>query len=213
MAVGARKCSHPVMCGGRGDAVAHPIAGPSTRQVSKAVWQIQQWKPRRDVCDRTKATVIAPSSNGDARLNARQEGLKRRREGEDAAALPERIDVRAFHSTVTFDQDQPRVNRGLAVRTRHNARTVRLKKLYSSREVASLTGLARQLQWWHARRLFVPDRCATSHRCRRVYRAPLHTDRTARADGAGRSPPPRLLARQHSASAERPSDALQDAAL
>jgi DNA-binding transcriptional MerR regulator len=35
---------------------------------------------------------------------------------------------------------------------------VRLKKLYSSREVASLTGLsARQLQWWHARKLFVPS--------------------------------------------------------
>ena len=35
--------------------------------------------------------------------------------------------------------------------------SVRLKKLYSSREVAALTGLsARQLQWWHARRLFVP---------------------------------------------------------
>jgi DNA-binding transcriptional MerR regulator len=35
---------------------------------------------------------------------------------------------------------------------------VRLKKLYSSREVAALTGLsARQLQWWHARRLFVPS--------------------------------------------------------
>jgi DNA-binding transcriptional MerR regulator len=34
---------------------------------------------------------------------------------------------------------------------------VRLKKLYSSREVASLTGLtARQLQWWDARRLFTP---------------------------------------------------------
>jgi DNA-binding transcriptional MerR regulator len=34
---------------------------------------------------------------------------------------------------------------------------VRLKKLYSSREVASLTGLtARQLQWWHARGIFVP---------------------------------------------------------
>jgi len=34
---------------------------------------------------------------------------------------------------------------------------VRLKKLYISREVASLTGLtARQLQWWHARGLFVP---------------------------------------------------------
>jgi len=33
---------------------------------------------------------------------------------------------------------------------------VRLKKLYSSREVASVTGLtARQLQWWHARGLFV----------------------------------------------------------
>jgi DNA-binding transcriptional MerR regulator len=32
---------------------------------------------------------------------------------------------------------------------------VRLKKHYSSREVASLTGLtARQLQWWDARRLF-----------------------------------------------------------
>jgi DNA-binding transcriptional MerR regulator len=35
---------------------------------------------------------------------------------------------------------------------------VRLKKLYSSREVAALTGLsARQLQWWHARRVFVPS--------------------------------------------------------
>lgn len=35
---------------------------------------------------------------------------------------------------------------------------MRLKKLYSSREVAALTGLsARQLQWWHARRLFLPS--------------------------------------------------------
>ena len=35
---------------------------------------------------------------------------------------------------------------------------MRLKKLYSSREVAALTGLsARQLQWWHARRLFTPS--------------------------------------------------------
>ena len=35
---------------------------------------------------------------------------------------------------------------------------MRLKKLYSSREVAALTGLsARQLQWWHARRYFVPS--------------------------------------------------------
>jgi DNA-binding transcriptional MerR regulator len=34
---------------------------------------------------------------------------------------------------------------------------VRLKKFYTSREVATLTGLsARQLQWWDARRLFVP---------------------------------------------------------
>jgi DNA-binding transcriptional MerR regulator len=34
---------------------------------------------------------------------------------------------------------------------------VRLKKYYTSREVASLTGLtARQLQWWDARRLFKP---------------------------------------------------------
>jgi DNA-binding transcriptional MerR regulator len=34
---------------------------------------------------------------------------------------------------------------------------VRLKALYTSREVAALTGLtARQLQWWHARRIFVP---------------------------------------------------------
>jgi DNA-binding transcriptional MerR regulator len=32
---------------------------------------------------------------------------------------------------------------------------VKLKRFYSSREVASLTGLtARQLQWWDARRLF-----------------------------------------------------------
>ena len=34
---------------------------------------------------------------------------------------------------------------------------MRLKKFYSSREVAQLTGLtARQLQWWDARRLFAP---------------------------------------------------------
>jgi DNA-binding transcriptional MerR regulator len=34
---------------------------------------------------------------------------------------------------------------------------MRLKRFYSSREVAGLTGLtARQLQWWDARRLFVP---------------------------------------------------------
>jgi DNA-binding transcriptional MerR regulator len=34
---------------------------------------------------------------------------------------------------------------------------VRLKKYYTSREVAGLTGLtARQLQWWDARRLFTP---------------------------------------------------------
>jgi DNA-binding transcriptional MerR regulator len=34
---------------------------------------------------------------------------------------------------------------------------VRLKKHYSSREVAALTGLtARQLQWWDSRRLFLP---------------------------------------------------------
>ena len=34
---------------------------------------------------------------------------------------------------------------------------MRLKKYYSSREVAGLTGLtARQLQWWDARRLFKP---------------------------------------------------------
>ena len=34
---------------------------------------------------------------------------------------------------------------------------MRLKRFYTSREVAALTGLtARQLQWWDARRLFVP---------------------------------------------------------
>src|SRR3970282_2993940 len=34
---------------------------------------------------------------------------------------------------------------------------MRLKKHYSSREVAVLTGLsARQLQWWDTRRLFIP---------------------------------------------------------
>jgi hypothetical protein len=34
---------------------------------------------------------------------------------------------------------------------------VRLKKHYTSREVATMTGLtARQLQWWDARRLFMP---------------------------------------------------------
>lgn len=40
---------------------------------------------------------------------------------------------------------------------------VRLKKFYTSREVAALTGLtARQLQWWDARRLFTP--AIASHR-------------------------------------------------
>ena len=40
---------------------------------------------------------------------------------------------------------------------------MRLKKLYSSREVAVMTGLtARQLQWWDARRLFMP--AIASHR-------------------------------------------------
>ena len=38
-----------------------------------------------------------------------------------------------------------------------NGGDVRLKKYYTSREVAGLTGLtARQLQWWDARRLFMP---------------------------------------------------------
>jgi hypothetical protein len=42
-------------------------------------------------------------------------------------------------------------------------RSLRLKKFYSSREVAVLTGLsARQLQWWDSRRLFVP--AIASHR-------------------------------------------------
>jgi DNA-binding transcriptional MerR regulator len=40
---------------------------------------------------------------------------------------------------------------------------VKLKKLYSSREVATMTGLsARQLQWWHARGLFASS--IPSHR-------------------------------------------------
>jgi hypothetical protein len=40
---------------------------------------------------------------------------------------------------------------------------VRLKKFYTSREVAGLTGLtARQLQWWDARRVFAP--AIPSHR-------------------------------------------------
>jgi DNA-binding transcriptional MerR regulator len=40
---------------------------------------------------------------------------------------------------------------------------VKLKKHYSSREVAVLTGLtARQLQWWDSRRLFIP--AIASHR-------------------------------------------------
>jgi DNA-binding transcriptional MerR regulator len=40
---------------------------------------------------------------------------------------------------------------------------MKLKKLYSSREVAQLTGLtARQLQWWAKRKLFVPS--VASHR-------------------------------------------------
>ena len=43
---------------------------------------------------------------------------------------------------------------------------MRLKKLYSSREVASLTGLsAKQLQWWDTRRLIKPT--VPSHRTER----------------------------------------------
>jgi DNA-binding transcriptional MerR regulator len=43
---------------------------------------------------------------------------------------------------------------------------MRLKKLYSSREVASLTGLsAKQLQWWDARRLVKP--AVPSHKTER----------------------------------------------
>jgi hypothetical protein len=39
----------------------------------------------------------------------------------------------------------------------HHWNQVRLKKHYTSREVAAMTGLtARQLQWWDARRLFTP---------------------------------------------------------
>jgi|TARA_B100000315_G_scaffold220610_2_gene223449 DNA-binding transcriptional MerR regulator len=41
--------------------------------------------------------------------------------------------------------------------------TVRLKKTYSSREVAALTGLsARQLQWWDAKKVLAPT--VASHR-------------------------------------------------
>jgi DNA-binding transcriptional MerR regulator len=51
---------------------------------------------------------------------------------------------------------------------------VRLKTLYTSREVAALTGLtARQLQWWHARRVFVaahpPHRTAAGGFTERRY--------------------------------------------
>jgi DNA-binding transcriptional MerR regulator len=43
---------------------------------------------------------------------------------------------------------------------------VKLKKLYSSREVASLTGLsAKQLQWWDAKRLIQP--AVPSHKTER----------------------------------------------
>ncbi len=43
---------------------------------------------------------------------------------------------------------------------------MRLKKLYSSREVSSITALsARQLQWWDARRLFRPS--VPTHRTER----------------------------------------------
>jgi DNA-binding transcriptional MerR regulator len=43
---------------------------------------------------------------------------------------------------------------------------LRLKKLYSSREVAALTGLsAKQLQWWDAKKLFQP--AVPSHKTER----------------------------------------------
>jgi hypothetical protein len=71
---------------------------------------------------------------------------------------------------------------------------VRLKKYYSSREVASLTGLtARQLQWWDARRLFPGGDCAAADRSRRLHGAPIHAARRAGTAGARGPAPPRLL--------------------
>ena len=71
---------------------------------------------------------------------------------------------------------------------------MRLKKYYSSREVASLTGLtARQLQWWDARRLFLPaiapQRTEAGGFTERRY---THS-RRAGAAGAGGPAPPRLF--------------------
>src|SRR5204862_4936410 len=46
----------------------------------------------------------------------------------------------------------------LRARLQSRRSQMRLKKLYSSREVAQLTGLtARQLQWWAQRNLFLPS--------------------------------------------------------
>lgn len=56
--------------------------------------------------------------------------------------------------------------RGSGALTERSEAQLKLKKLYSSREVAAITGLtARQLQWWNTRGIFAP--AIPSHRTER----------------------------------------------
>src|SRR4029079_11117033 len=92
---------------------------------------------------------------------------------------------------------------------------MQLKNTYSAREVASMTGLsARQLQWWDARRLFLPAIApqrteaggvtARSYNPPAVHRTSVYPARCARIAGARAPSPARVFS---SASAAAPFDA------
>ena len=110
-------------------------------------------------------------------------------------ALSKRRVARAAHSG---DGGRPHSERARARRAGARAagaiRAVKLKKHYTSREVAVLTGLtARQLQWWDTRRLFKAALAAAPNGGRWIHRTALHAARCARTAGAGRSATPRFL--------------------
>ena len=82
---------------------------------------------------------------------------------------------------------------------------MKLKKLYSSREVAQLTGLtARQLQWWAQAEPVSSTVAVTQDRCRRLHRAPLYADRIVGTDGPGGSAPQGLHGRANPQAAAGP---------
>ena len=71
---------------------------------------------------------------------------------------------------------------------------MRLKKTYSSREVAALTGLtARQLQFWDAGGLLSPTIPPHRTAAGGLHRTALHADRAVRAARPRRSAAPRVL--------------------